>query len=158
MRETAREILVADDVLNYAMRLVMATHPDSECPAAVSKKYSRYGASSRAAQAFISAARVRALMHGYFNVAYSDINAMALPLLRHRIKLNFEAMTEHISTDDVISEIIRELKDDGSAPAPAPAAPAEEQTENGPAPGEAAAGTDGAEGKTARKGLFGRKK
>src|SRR5690606_16682709 len=69
----------------------------------------RYGASPRAAQALISAAKVRALMHGRFNVAYSDINALAKPVLRHRIKPNFEAITEHISSDHIIEDIIKEL-------------------------------------------------
>ncbi len=109
MRATAKEILVADEVLNYAMRLVIATHPDSEAPAAVTKKYCKYGASPRAAQALISAAKVRALMHGRYNVSYADINALATFVLRHRIRSNFEAVTEHIGTDDIIREIIREL-------------------------------------------------
>ncbi len=118
MRETAKEILVADEVQNYAMRLVIATHPDSECPAAVTKKYCKYGASPRAAQALISAAKVRALMHGRYNVSYADINALAAFVLRHRIRANFEAVTEHITTDDIVREIIRELDNDGSAPTP----------------------------------------
>lgn len=116
MRETAKEILVADEVLNYTMRLVIATQPDSESPAAVAKKYCRYGASPRAAQALISAAKVRALMYGRYNVSYADINALAVYVLRHRIRANFEAVTEHITTDDIVKEIIKELGNDGSAP------------------------------------------
>lgn len=114
MRQTAKEIPVADDVLNYAMKLTLATHPASEVATKTSKKYVRYGASPRAAQALISAAKVRALMHGRFNVAYSDINALAKSVLRHRIKPNFEAITEHINSDQIIEDIIRELS--GEAP------------------------------------------
>jgi MoxR-like ATPase len=109
MRDTAKEIPIASDVMTYAMKLVMATHPDSECPANVSKKFVRYGASPRAAQALISAAKVRALINGRFNVSYGDLNALAGPVLRHRIKPNFEAITERITTDDIIREIIKEL-------------------------------------------------
>src|SRR5690606_36649092 len=114
MRQTAKEITVADDVLNYAMKLTLATHPESEVATKTSKKYVRYGASPRAGQALISAAKVRALMHGRFNVANSDINALAKAVLRHRIKPNFEAITEHINSDQIIEDIIQELS--GAAP------------------------------------------
>ena len=110
MREVAKEIPVATEVLKYAMRLVISTQPESENPAPSSKKYLRYGASPRAAQALITAAKVRALMHGRYNVSYDDINTLAYPILRHRIKLNFQAITEHITADQVISGIIKELK------------------------------------------------
>ena len=109
MRATAKEIPVAKEVMEYAMRLTLATHPDSECPANVSKKYVRYGASPRAAQALITTAKVRALVNGRYNVAYSDINELACPVLRHRIRPNFEAVTENITSDDIIKEIIKEL-------------------------------------------------
>jgi MoxR-like ATPase len=116
MRATAKEIPVATDVMNYAMKLVMATHPDSETAANVTKKYVRFGASPRAAQALITAAKVRALMNARFNVSYGDLNALAGPILRHRMKANFEAITEHVSTDDIIKEIIKELGHSESAP------------------------------------------
>ncbi|MCH5180874.1 MAG: MoxR family ATPase [Erysipelotrichales bacterium] len=109
MREIAKTIPVANDVLDYAMDLVIATQPESEKPAKASVKYLRYGASPRAAQALITAAKVRALMNGRYNVSYEDLNTLALPVLRHRIKLNFDAITEHVSTDDVIQMIIKEL-------------------------------------------------
>jgi MoxR-like ATPase len=101
---------VATEVLKYAMKLVIATQPESESPTQTTKKYLRYGASPRAAQALITAAKVRALMHGRYNVSYDDINTLAYPILRHRIKLNFQAITEHITADQVISGIIKELK------------------------------------------------
>ena len=132
MREVAKNIPVADKVLTYAMKLVVATQPDSEAPAKVAKKYLRYGASPRAGQALITAAKVRALIYGRFNVSINDINALAIPVLRHRIKANFEAITEHITTDDIITEIVKELgysivkEQPPKAEAPAtPAAPAE---------------------------------
>jgi MoxR-like ATPase len=115
MRKTAKEILVATEVFEYAMKLSLATHPSSETATSVSKRYVRYGASPRSAQALISTAKVRALMNGRYNVSYEDINALALPVLRHRIKLNFEAITENITADEVINQIIKEIG--GKAPA-----------------------------------------
>lgn len=109
MRKTANQIPVAEEVMEYAMRLVSATHPDSECATEAAKKYIRLGASPRAGQALISAAKVRALLQGRYNVAYSDLNALAYPVLRHRMKMNFEAVAERISADDVITMIINEL-------------------------------------------------
>ena len=109
MRAVAKEIPVADPVLEYAMKLVVATQPDSDAPAKIAKKYLRFGASPRAGQALITAAKVRALIYGRFNVSKNDINALAIPVLRHRIKANFEAITEHITTDDIITEIVKEL-------------------------------------------------
>lgn len=109
MRKTANEILVADDVLDYAMRVCLATHPDGECSAQVSKTYIQVGASPRSGQALISAAKVSALMDGRFNVAYEDIDSLAYPVLRHRIKLNFEALADNVSADTVIGKILEEL-------------------------------------------------
>ncbi|MFA7417812.1 MAG: MoxR family ATPase [Acholeplasma sp.] len=109
MRKVAKEIPVAQDVLDYTMRLSLATHPDSEVATQASKKYVRYGASPRAAQALITAGKVRALMDGRFNVSYGDINALAKTVLRHRIRPNFEAITEGITTDMIIDQIIGEL-------------------------------------------------
>lgn len=109
MRETANQIPVAEDVMKYAMLLTSATHATSEYAAEAAKKYVRLGASPRAGQAMISAAKVKALIKGRFNVAYSDVNELAFPVLRHRLKMNFEAIAERVSADDVIKEIIEEL-------------------------------------------------
>lgn len=109
MRETAKHILIADDVLEYAMKLVVATQPESAAPAEITKKYIRTGASPRAAQALITTAKVRALTLARYNVSKDDINALATFVLRHRLKLNFEAVTEHVTADDIIKEIIHEV-------------------------------------------------
>ena len=127
MRRTANQIPVAEEVMRYAMTLCSATHPDSECASAAAKKYVRLGASPRAGQALISAAKVRALMRGRFNVAYSDLNELAYPVLRHRMKMNFEAIAARVKADDVIGMIIAELsgkKPEKTAPAGNAAAPA----------------------------------
>ena len=109
MRATANQIPVADEVMRYAMTLCSATHPDSECASEAAKKYVRLGASPRAGQALISAAKVKALMSGRFNVAYSDVNELAYPVLRHRMKMTFEAIAERVSADEVISMSIEEV-------------------------------------------------
>lgn len=109
MRETANAIPVAEDVLVYAMTIVAATHPTGEYASEVAKKYLRLGASPRAGQAFISAAKVKALIKGRYNVAYEDIDELAGLILRHRIKLNFEAIAERISPDEIINSLIEEV-------------------------------------------------
>ena len=109
MRETANQIPVAQDVLRYAMILTAATHPDGECAAEAAKKYIRVGASPRAGQALISAAKVKALIKGRFNVSYSDVEELAHLVLRHRIKMNFEAIAERVSPDQVITMILDEV-------------------------------------------------
>ena len=140
MRRTANQIPVAEDVMRYAMTLCSATHPDSECTSAAAKKYVRLGASPRAGQALISAAKVRALMRGRYNVAYSDLNELAYPVLRHRMKMNFEAIAARVQPDDVIKMIIEELNGkkpektqtaaEPAAQAPAEEAPEAEQTDS----------------------------
>ncbi len=108
MRETANQIPVATSVLRYAMTLISATHPDGEFATDAAKRYIRVGASPRAGQALISAGKVMALIKGRFNVAFADINTLAYPVLRHRIKLNFEAIAERVSADDIIKMVIDE--------------------------------------------------
>lgn len=109
MRETANQIPVADEVLHFAMTLIAATQPDSECASEAAKKYVRVGSSPRGGQALISTAKVRALLGGRFNVSYSDIAALAYPVLRHRMKMNFEAIAEQVSSDTVIGMILDEV-------------------------------------------------
>lgn len=109
MRATANQIPVATEVMRYAMYLTSATHPDSECATETAKKYIRVGASPRAGQALISAAKVKALIKGRFNVAYNDINELAYPVLRHRIKMNFEAIAERVAPDNAIEKILEEI-------------------------------------------------
>ncbi|QZY56102.1 AAA family ATPase [Crassaminicella profunda] len=106
MMDIAKEIPIAKPVLDYAMKVIISTHPESQNSPEITKKYVAFGASPRGAQAIIKAARVRALMEGRYNVSFEDIKQMAYPVLRHRILLNFEAMSENITSDHVIKEII----------------------------------------------------
>ena len=109
MRETTKQIPVINEILEYTARLVSATHAEIEGNT-IAKKYLRYGASPRAAQALITGAKVRALMHGKYNVSYEDIDALAYPVLRHRIKINYDAISDHLDADAIISLIIKETK------------------------------------------------
>ncbi len=110
MRAVAAEVPVCDEVLYYAVRLVSGTHPSSEDSAPSAKKYLKYGASPRAAQGLITCAKVRALMQGRYNVSYDDIDALAYPILRHRIKINYTAVNDRLTVDDVIGLILKETK------------------------------------------------
>ena len=127
MRELAKTVPVIDEVLQFAVDLVSNTHPELESSSPSAKKYLKFGASPRAAQALITCAKVRALMNGNYNVSYKDIKALAYPVLRHRIKLNYNAIAEKLTVDDVITKIIAENGKGGSivssnaAPAPTPA-------------------------------------
>ncbi len=110
MRQLASMVPVMDEVLDYAVRLISGTHAELDSAPACAKKYIKYGASPRAAQAIITCAKVRALMNGNFNVSYADIDALAVPVLRHRIKINFAAMNDKLTVDEVIAQLIKETK------------------------------------------------
>ncbi len=117
MRAVAKTIPVSSDVLEYAMVMIASTHPDSEVATETTKRYIRCGASPRAAQALITAAKVRALIKGRYNVSFEDINSLAVPVLRHRIKLGFEAVTSKMNADDVVKSLIADLNNVSKAEA-----------------------------------------
>jgi MoxR-like ATPase len=104
-----REVLVAAPVQDYAIRLVMATHPQGEFATAETNRYLRVGASPRGAQAIVLAAKVRALLQGRYNVSFEDVRSVYLPALRHRVLLNFEAQAENIPSDTVLATILNEV-------------------------------------------------
>ena len=110
MRALASEVPVCDEVLYYAVNMVSNTHPAVEECAPSAKKYLKYGASPRAAQGLITCAKVRALISGRYNVSYEDIDALAYPIFRHRIKINYNAINDKLTVDDVIAKIIKETK------------------------------------------------
>jgi MoxR-like ATPase len=113
-QQLIREVLVAAPVMDYAIRLVLATHPQGEFAAADTNKYIRCGASPRGAQALVMAGKVRALLEGRYNVSFDDIRRAYLPALRHRILLNFEAQAENIPSDQVLTGTLKEVKEKGS--------------------------------------------
>lgn len=109
LQEMVREVPVAEPVLDYAARLVMATHPGGT-QAAPSTAYVRYGASPRAIQTLILAGKVNALLSSRYNVSFDDLRRVALPALRHRLVLNVEAQFQNINTDSIITQILEEVK------------------------------------------------
>lgn len=108
-QELVREIVVAPPVQDYAIRLLLATHPQGEFAVEVTNRYFRCGASPRGAQALILAAKVQALLAGRYNVSFEDIRKAYLPAMRHRILLNFEAQAENIAPDTILAQIIQEV-------------------------------------------------
>jgi len=110
-QQLVREVLIAPPVQDYAIRLVLATHPQGEFAIAETNKYIRCGASPRGAQAIVLASKVRALLEGRYNVGFDDIRRVFLPALRHRILLNFEAQAENIPSDDVLAQVLKEVKE-----------------------------------------------
>ena len=109
MRETARAIPVARPVQDYAIRVTLATHPESPQAHEMSKKYVRFGSSPRGTQALILGAKVHALMNDRVYVSCEDVRAVALPALRHRILLNFEAEAGRIDTDTILDRILESV-------------------------------------------------
>lgn len=101
-----RNVAVASHVQDYAVRLVLATHPDGEFAVEITNQYVRFGASPRGVQALVLAAKVRAMLDERYHVSYDDIAQNALPALRHRVLLNFEGQAEGISNDDVLNELL----------------------------------------------------
>jgi len=113
MRALAREVPIASHVKEFVARLVLATHPGEG--SAVARKYLRYGASPRGAQAMVRAGKILALMKGRYNVAFTDIKEAAYPALRHRLILNFEAEAEGIRPDTIIEKILAEIPEVATA-------------------------------------------
>jgi MoxR-like ATPase len=104
-----RMVPIAESVAHYVVRLVRATrHSNSEAPDVV-KKYVNYGASVRAAQFIVLAAKARALARRRFHVTYEDVTSLAIPVLRHRILLNFHAESDRISSDEILRRLIEHM-------------------------------------------------
>jgi MoxR-like ATPase len=105
-RAFIRTLPCPEPVLDYAARLVLATHPENaDAPERV-KRCVRYGASPRGAQALVASARVRALRRGELVAGYADVAAMALPALRHRVLLNFEGIAQGLDPDELVEQVI----------------------------------------------------
>ena len=107
MKLMVRSVTVADILKRYIARIILCTHPDSDQATDSVKKYVRYGASPRAAQALILAARVQALINGRTYVEPNDILAVALPCLRHRIITHFDARVDGIDTVAIIQDVLK---------------------------------------------------
>jgi MoxR-like ATPase len=104
-----REVLVSPQVQDYAIRSLLATHPQSEFATPVTNRYVRCGASPRGAQSLILAAKVNSLLEGRFNVGFEDVRKCYFPSMRHRVLLNFEAQAENIPSDQLLAQILQEV-------------------------------------------------
>jgi MoxR-like ATPase len=113
-----REVILAQHVQDYIVRLVLATHPQGPHALPITNQYLRWGSSPRGAQTLALAAKVRALLEGRYNVSFEDVRRVYLPALRHRVILNFEAQAEGLDTDHVLLEILEKLPEKASDDAP----------------------------------------
>jgi len=109
LRVILEKVVVADPLRDYAVRLVLATHPAAEESGDIVKKFVRWGASPRAVQALIRAARVRALSEGRVHVAFEDIKHYAPEVLAHRVLLNYDGLAENLSIPGLVDEIANAL-------------------------------------------------
>ena len=101
-----RMVPVAESVARHAVELVRATRPEDDAAPDFVKKYVNFGASVRAAQFLVLAGKARALMHGRYHVAYEDVRALVLPILRHRVLVNFQAESDRETTDDILKKLL----------------------------------------------------
>ncbi|GIV95915.1 MAG: ATPase [Herpetosiphonaceae bacterium] len=112
MQNLARGVPIASHVLGYAARLISATHPNSSHAPEIVRRYVRYGASPRGMQALILAGKITALLDGRYNVAFADLREVALPVLRHRCILSFEAQAEGLTTDEIVLQLLEAVKEE----------------------------------------------
>jgi MoxR-like ATPase len=117
LQRLVRQVPVATHVKDYAVRLVLATHPKTDTAAPITNQYLRFGSSPRGGQVLLLAGKVRALTQGRFNVSFDDIQAVATAALRHRLILNFEAEAEGIATDQIIGQILQDVPRDAAVAA-----------------------------------------
>lgn len=106
----AKDILVAEEVLDYAVRLLSMTHPDHKSAPESVRKYVRFGSGPRGIQSIISVGKVKALSAGRLHVSIGDIQQVAVPALRHRLLLNFEGQAMGTAVDDLVQDIVSELE------------------------------------------------
>lgn len=110
MRQIVREVPVSDTVLQFALSLVLGTHPDGPEASPIAKRYLRYGSSPRGAQSLVTAGKIQALLNGRFNVSKDDLKAIAKPSLRHRFGLNFEAEADGVTADQIVEELLAHVE------------------------------------------------
>ncbi len=114
LRTVLNKVVVADPIRDFACRLVLATHPGSEFATEDVRRFVRWGASPRAAQALIRAARVRALSQGRAHVAYEDVRHFADEVLRHRALLNYDGQAENVAVGQLIRDCVTSLPEEAA--------------------------------------------
>lgn len=113
-QELVRRVTIQPEIQDYAVRMVLATHPEGQFATPTVNRFLRFGASPRAAQTLVLGGKVRALLDGRGHVSIDDMRSIALPTLRHRCLLNFEGEAEGISTDSIITNIVETLPSDAA--------------------------------------------
>ena len=111
MRQLVRRVPIAEHVERYIVRLIRLTHPDHPDAPEMVKQYVELGASIRGVQAIALTAKIKALLDERYNVAFDDVQAVALPALRHRILLNFEGEGDEIKTDEIVNHVLETLSE-----------------------------------------------
>ena len=114
MRHVVRAVPIAKPVQSYAIRLTLGSHPESDHASPLVKRYVRYGASPRAAQALVLAGKIHAITRGNAFVSVEDIRAVAMPALRHRLLLDFEGEAEQVNADTIVSELLAAVPADSN--------------------------------------------
>lgn len=109
MRQLVRRVPIVEHVERYIIALIRATHPNNSDAPEITKQYVELGGSIRGVQAVTLTAKIKALLDERYNVAFEDVQAVALPALRHRIFLNYEGKGEDIKTDDIVTSILESL-------------------------------------------------
>jgi len=115
LQQLVQQVPVASHVKDFAVRLILATHPNTETAQEITNQFLKFGSSPRGAQALLLGAKVRALTEGRFNVSFDDVAGVALPALRHRLIVNFEAEAEGVTTDLVLQKIMAVVPRDAVA-------------------------------------------
>ncbi|MEN6424815.1 MAG: AAA family ATPase [Phycisphaerales bacterium] len=108
-QKLVRRVVIAEHVQDYAIRLILATHPQGEFATNMTNQFVRFGSSPRGVQAIVLAAKVRAMLDERYHVSFDDVARSALPALRHRLLLNFEGQAEGIQTDDVLTDVLKNI-------------------------------------------------
>jgi MoxR-like ATPase len=107
-QQVVRQIVIAPHVQDYAIRLVLASHPNGPYAVDMTNRLVRFGASPRGVQAVVLASKVRAMLDGRYHVSFADVERSLAPAMRHRIILNFEGQAEGVTTDDVLKQILEQ--------------------------------------------------
>ncbi|WP_339728175.1 MoxR family ATPase [uncultured Gimesia sp.] len=109
LRSVLEKVVVVEPIRDYAIRLVLSTHPGTDFATDEIRRFVHWGASPRAAQSLVKAARVRALSEGRAHVAFEDIRYFANEVLQHRVLLNYDGQAENVGVDDLITKICKDL-------------------------------------------------
>ena len=111
LKNIVKQVPLASHVKQYAIRIVLASHPENEYATPKTKNFIRYGASPRAVQSLVMAGKTTALLDGRYNVSFDDIRAVAKPTLRHRIILNLKGESEGVDADEITEDIINNISE-----------------------------------------------